>query len=79
MFHTMVETGRILTAAEVDCVNDVAQLMVDEIKALWAALRVLHAANAEGTCPTCPNAAAWESEALAEIRRLIEEEADGST
>lgn len=44
------------------------------ITTLWAGLRVLHAANAEGTCPTCPSAEAWASEALAEIRRRFEEE-----
>ena len=44
------------------------------IKSLWAALRLLHAANAEGTCPTCPSAETWESEGLKEIRQAIEEE-----
>ena len=43
---------------------------------LYSHLHLLRAANAEGTCPTCPTAEAWGSEELAEIRRAIEEEAD---
>ncbi len=66
--------AKTLTAAEVDCVNDEAQRMVEEIRMLWQALGVLHAANAEDAWP-CPTAEAWNSEALARIRRAIEEEA----
>ncbi len=47
------------------------------IKVLYKALCVLHAANAEGTCPLCPSAKAWESEELEAIRRAIEKEISG--
>lgn len=48
--------------------------LVRTLDTLWQGFRVLHAANAKGTCPTCPMAEAWENETLAEIRRAIEEE-----
>lgn len=48
---------------------------VAEMRSSRTALRVLHDANAEGTCPTRPSAEAWDSEALREIREAIEEEA----
>lgn len=47
--------------------------LVRDMRTLMAALRVLHAANAEGPCPTCPSAEAWESEELRVIREAIEE------
>lgn len=62
--------ARFLRDTEADLVGH----LLHTIKVLWAALRVLHAANAEGPCPICPSAKAWESPGLAEIRQAIEEE-----
>lgn len=47
------------------------------IETLWTGLRLLYAANAEGSkrWRSWKTDAAWDSEVLAEIRRAIEEEA----
>jgi len=60
-----------------DQLQDWLRRAVVEIRSLRKALRVLHAANAEGSkrWRSWKTDAAWESEELAEIRRAIEKEA----
>ena len=53
--------------------SDHSEVGTYTIATLWRALRVLHAANAEGMCVICPSAEAWESVELKLIREAIEE------
>lgn len=53
--------------------NRQGELALGTITALYLALCNLHTVNAEGTCPTCPTAAAWKSEGLKLVREALEE------